>query len=129
MACTATALTAASLEPPLLSLCLDRQPSSRQAIGRAEHLAVHLLPAGQRGATRPVAAGHLDPFAADPGWQPGPFGVPLLDGALAVLLCRAVQQVPAGDHTLVLAEPLALGTEQREARDQAYAAAVGRSDR
>ncbi|MEO3779651.1 flavin reductase family protein [Micromonospora sp. B11E3] len=129
-ACTATSLTAVSLEPPLVSFCLAGQPSSRPAIERAEHLAVHLIPTGQWGATA-TSAGDLAPLAADPGWQPGPFGVPLLDGALAVLLCRAVHQVPAGDHTLVVAEPLALGAGEERyplTRDPAHTTA-GRPDR
>ena len=34
----------------------------------------------------------------------GPSGVPLLDGFLARLVCRAVRQLDAGDHLLVIGE-------------------------
>ena len=83
--------------------------SSWPVLARAEHVAVHLL--GRRAAGgRPVfATSGIDRFAAYPDWTTGPFGVPLLGGVLARLLCRVVHRVPAGDHTLVIAEPLALG--------------------
>ncbi|MGC4807481.1 flavin reductase family protein [Micromonospora sp. DT233] len=128
--CTATSFTSASSDPPLVSFCLDRASSSRPTIERTEHLAVHLLPSGQREAARAFAAEVDRAFvdaaeaarvfaAADagrragrPGWTVGPFGVPLLDAALAVLLCRVVHRVTAGAHTVVIAEPLALGAGQ-----------------
>ncbi|WP_431908330.1 flavin reductase family protein [Micromonospora carbonacea] len=106
---TAASFTAVSLEPPLVSFCLASATVSWPAVARAEHVAVHLFAAGQQGAARALAAGRADRFAAGPGWSPGPFGVPLVDGALAVLLCRVTHRVPAGDHAVVIAAPLALG--------------------
>ncbi|MFF3852858.1 flavin reductase family protein [Micromonospora sp. NPDC002575] len=106
---TATSFTAVSLEPPLVSFSLATASSSWPAAARAEHVAVHLFAAGQQDVARALAAGGVDRFAARPGWSPGPFGVPLVDGALAVLLCRVAHRVPAGDHAVVIATPLALG--------------------
>ncbi|MCX4473607.1 flavin reductase family protein [Micromonospora sp. NBC_01655] len=107
---TATSFTSVSLEPPLVSFCLARASSSWPTIQRAEHVAVHLLAAGQQQVARTFATSGIDRFAAHPGWTVGPFGVPLVDGALAALLCRVVHRVTAGDHTIVIAEPLALGS-------------------
>lgn len=45
-------------------------------------------------------------FAAPTRWHIGPHGVPIVDGALAVLVCRVAERVTAGDHTIVLAEPV-----------------------
>ncbi|MEV4489647.1 flavin reductase family protein [Micromonospora coxensis] len=106
---TATSFTSVSLDPPLVSFCLGDASSSAPVLARAEHVAVHLLAADQREAARIFATSGVDRFAAYRGWTVGPFGVPLLDGALARLLCRVVHRVPAGDHTLVIVEPLALG--------------------
>ncbi|MCM0678756.1 flavin reductase family protein [Micromonospora phytophila] len=106
---TATSFTSVSLDPPLVSFCLGVASSSWPVLARAEHVAVHLLGAGQRDAARVFATSGIDRFAAYPHWAPGPFGVPLLTGVLARLLCRVVHRVPAGDHTLVIAEPLVLG--------------------
>ncbi|MEU4775160.1 flavin reductase family protein [Micromonospora sp. NPDC023644] len=106
---TATSFTSVSLDPPLVSFCLGTASSSWPVFARAEHVAVHLLGAHQREAARVFATGGIDRFAAYPHWAPGPFGVPLLSGVLARLLCRVAHRVPAGDHTLFVAEPLALG--------------------
>ncbi|MFG3599932.1 flavin reductase family protein [Micromonospora chersina] len=106
---TATSFTSVSLDPPLVSFCLGRESSSWPTVERAEHVAVHLLASGQQEVARIFATSGIDRFAAHPGWAAGPFGVPLIGDALAVLLCRVVRRIEAGDHTLVLAEPLALG--------------------
>ncbi|WP_328338523.1 flavin reductase family protein [Micromonospora sp. NBC_00421] len=106
---TATSFTSVSLDPPLVSFCLGVTSSSWPVLDRAEHVGVHLLGAGQTGVARIFATSGIDRFAAHRAWTPGPFGVPLLDGVLVRLLCRVVHRVPAGDHTLVIAEPLALG--------------------
>ncbi|GIJ13099.1 flavin reductase family protein [Micromonospora andamanensis] len=105
---TATSFTSVSLDPPLVSFCLGVDSSSWTVLARAEHVAVHLLAADQTEAARVFATNGIDRFAAYPGWTPGPFGVPLLGGVLASLLCRVVHRVPAGDHNVVIAEPLAL---------------------
>ncbi|MGC5050929.1 flavin reductase family protein [Micromonospora sp. DT48] len=106
---TATSFTSVSLDPPLVSFCLDVSSSSWPVLARAEHVAVHLLAANQTEAARVFATSGIDRFAAYPGWTSGPFGVPLLSGVLARLLCRVTHRVPAGDHSVVIAEPLALG--------------------
>ncbi|MEU5550303.1 MULTISPECIES: flavin reductase family protein [unclassified Micromonospora] len=105
---TATSFTSVSLDPPLVSFCLGATSSSSPVLDRAEHVAVHLLAANQTEAARIFAAKGVDRFAAYPYWEAGPFGLPLLTGVLARLLCRVVHRVPAGDHSLVIAEPLAL---------------------
>ncbi|MEH1164386.1 flavin reductase family protein [Micromonospora sp. CPCC 205539] len=106
---TATSFTSVSLDPPLVSFCLGTDSSSWPVLARAEHVAVHLLAAGQQDAARIFATSGIDRFAAFPDWTAGPFGVPLLRGVLARLFCRVVHRIPAGDHTVMIAEPLALG--------------------
>ncbi|MEO3781291.1 flavin reductase family protein [Micromonospora sp. B11E3] len=103
---TATSFTSVSLRPPLVSFCLARSSSSWPTAARARHVAVHLLGEDQQDIARTFATSGIDRFAAHPGWRYGPYGVPLLDEPVARLLCRVTQRVPAGDHTIVLAEPL-----------------------
>jgi flavin reductase (DIM6/NTAB) family NADH-FMN oxidoreductase RutF len=73
-----------------------------------EHLAVHVLDAGQADVARIFATGAIDRFAAV-GWRPGPYGVPLLDETLGWLVGRVVARLAAGDHAIVLAEPVTVG--------------------
>jgi flavin reductase (DIM6/NTAB) family NADH-FMN oxidoreductase RutF len=103
---TATSFTSVSLSPPLVSFCLSREASAFPTVARAGHVAVHLLAEDQREVARTFATSHIDRFAHPTAWRPGPYGVPLLDGALAWLVCQVVEQVPAGDHAIVLAEPV-----------------------
>jgi flavin reductase (DIM6/NTAB) family NADH-FMN oxidoreductase RutF len=103
---TATSFTSVSLRPPLVSFCLARGSSSWQGIACAGHVGVHLLAADQQEVARTFATSGIDRFAAYAGWRVGPYGVPLLDGPVAWLLCRVTRRLPAGDHVIVLAEPL-----------------------
>ena len=102
---TATSFTSVSLDPPLVSFCLDRNASSWPAVAVASHIAVHVLAEHQEHLARTFATSGVDRFAATR-WRPGPFDVPLLDGAQAVLVCRIADRVAAGDHAIVLAEPV-----------------------
>ncbi|HYN94747.1 MAG TPA: flavin reductase family protein [Pilimelia sp.] len=106
---TATSFTSVSLHPPLVSFCLARASSSWPTVRRAGHVAVHLLAEGQQEVARTFATSGIDRFAEHGDWRPGPHGVPVLDGALAWLVCRVTQRVDAGDHAIVLAEPLVAG--------------------
>lgn len=103
---TATSFTSVSLRPPLVSFCLDRGSSSWPTLERAAHVGVHLLGEDQHEVARTFATSGIDRFAAHTGWRYGPHGVPLLDSAVAWLLCRVTERVTAGDHAIVLAEPL-----------------------
>jgi flavin reductase (DIM6/NTAB) family NADH-FMN oxidoreductase RutF len=104
---TATSFTSVSLRPPLVSFCLDRSSSSWPAVSTAGHVAVHVLTDAQEELARTFAAHGVDRFAAPTRWRNGRHGVPLLADVLAVLICRVVERVLAGDHTIVLAEPVA----------------------
>ncbi|GGJ78809.1 flavin oxidoreductase [Pilimelia anulata] len=103
---TATSFTSVSLRPPIVSFCLSRYSSSWPTVRRAEYVAVHLLAAGQQAVAQRFATSGIDRFADRTAWRPGPHGVPLLDGASAWLLCLVTDRVRAGDHAVVLAEPL-----------------------
>ncbi len=103
---TATSFTSVSLAPPLVSFCLGRSSSSWPAVSTARHVAVHLRSHRQQDLARTFATSGIDRFAAPTAWRVGPHGVPVLDGTLAWLVCRVVRRVPAGDHAVVLVEPL-----------------------
>ena len=103
---TATSFTSVSLHPPLVSFCLDRRSSSWPTVEAAGHVGVHVLADAQEHVARQFATSGIDRFAAPTSWRPGPHDVPVLDGTLAVLVCRVVERVPAGDHAIVLAEPV-----------------------
>lgn len=103
---TATSFTSVSLDPPLVSFCLNRGASSWPAVSVASHVAVHVLAEQQEQLARTFATSGVDRFAAPTSWRIGPFGLPLLDDVQATLVCRIAERVSAGDHSIVLAEPI-----------------------
>jgi flavin reductase (DIM6/NTAB) family NADH-FMN oxidoreductase RutF len=103
---TATSFTSVSLDPMLVSFCLARSASAAPTVVHASHVAVHLLSHRQQALARRFATSGVDRFAAPTSWRPGPHGVPILDGTVAWLVARVVARPVAGDHVVVLAEPL-----------------------
>ena len=103
---TATTFTPVSMRPPLVSFCLHRASSSWPTFETAAYVAVHLLKAGQADVAKTFATPGIDRFAVT-AWRPGPYNLPILDEALAWLACRVAKRIAAGDHTIVLAAPMA----------------------
>jgi flavin reductase (DIM6/NTAB) family NADH-FMN oxidoreductase RutF len=106
---TATSFTSVSLDPPLVSFSVARSASAWPAVQSAAVVAVHVLTSEQERVARVFARPGADRFAdyaAVGTWHPGPEGVPILDGVLAVLICRVVNHVEAGDHVIVIASPV-----------------------
>jgi len=102
---TATSFTSVSLHPPLVSFCVDRSSSSWPAIRAARHVGIHLLSQRQEDVARRFAARGVDRFDGVE-WHRGPHGVALLADPLVWLVCRVAGRVDAGDHTIVLSEPV-----------------------
>lgn len=116
---TATSLASASADPPVVSFGISTGASSWPVISRADHVGIHILGERQRELAATFARSGADRFAAPTRWREGPERVPLLDGVLAWLVCRVIARVPAGDHRIVLAEPLA-GDPTRPGRPLLY---------
>ncbi len=65
---------------------------------------VHILAAGQEALSGLFASGAADKFSGTPHARTGPGGAPVLEGCLAVLECRLVERIPAGDHIIMVGE-------------------------
>ncbi|GGW95630.1 flavin reductase family protein [Streptomyces noursei] len=103
---TATSLTSVAAEPPLLSFGIGTGASSWPTVSEAGHIGVHILGEHQQELAATFARSGADRFGPATSWRTGPEGVPLLDGVLAWLVCRVVARIPAGDHRIVLAQPV-----------------------
>ncbi|GAA4929861.1 flavin reductase family protein [Streptomyces coeruleoprunus] len=117
---TATSLTSVSAEPPLVSFGIGTSSSSWPVVSGAAYVGVHVLADDQEELAATFARSGADRFAAPTRWYPGPEGVPVLDGALAWLVCRVVARVPAGDHRVVVAEVVAGDPAARPGRPLLY---------
>jgi flavin reductase (DIM6/NTAB) family NADH-FMN oxidoreductase RutF len=102
---TVNAFMSVSLEPPLVAVGIDRNAKSHAALLATDRFGISVLGLDQQGLS--------DQFAGRPvPQQPDPFvmldGFPVVDGALAQLVCRRWRQVEAGDHTIFVGEIEAL---------------------
>lgn len=102
---TVNAFSSVSLEPPLVMVALDRRRFITPMVRSAGRYAVNVLGADQQAlsdcfAHAPVSPGREAFCGAS--WQPGPTGLPLIDGAIATLECTIVETFSAGDHDLFI---------------------------
>ncbi|MEU7156346.1 flavin reductase family protein [Streptomyces chrestomyceticus] len=117
---TATSVTSVAADPPLVSFGISTGSSSWATVSEAGYVGVHILGEHQRELAATFARSGADRFAAPTSWRPGPYGVPLLDGVLAWLVCEVMARVPAGDHRIVLGQVV-------EGDPEGYAGTAGRS--
>ncbi len=106
---TANSLASVSLEPPLLSACIDHQAELHDALLAAPVFVVNILSARQEALSRRFAADHTDRFDGV-GYRDSPGGQPILDGALAWIECAHFASYPGGDHSILVGRVLHGGT-------------------
>ncbi|PSL00188.1 flavin reductase (DIM6/NTAB) family NADH-FMN oxidoreductase RutF [Murinocardiopsis flavida] len=99
---TATSFTSVSLDPPLVSFYINAASGSWPGIRDARSFAVNVLADDQSGAAARFAARNTDRFAPPTRWHRGADGLPLLDGAVAHVLCCRHDILAVGDHWLVV---------------------------
>ena len=97
---TVNSFTSLSLEPPLVLWCLRRVSASRQVFETESHFAVNVLGWDQDEIARRFSGPEGNRFRGV-SWQPGPHGVPILDGTVACLVCRRESTLPGGDHLIM----------------------------
>jgi flavin reductase (DIM6/NTAB) family NADH-FMN oxidoreductase RutF len=98
---TANSLASVSLQPPLISVCVDREAEMHDVILEAREFVVNVLGSPQEALARRFSDEHEDRFDGV-GYHLSPEGLILLDGALAHVVCECHATYPAGDHTIVL---------------------------
>jgi flavin reductase (DIM6/NTAB) family NADH-FMN oxidoreductase RutF len=110
---TANSLASVSLDPSLISVCVDRESEMHDVILQAQEFVVNVLAGDQEALARRFADKHEDRFDGI-GYRLSPEGLILLDGVLAHLRCRRHAEYPGGDHTIVVGH--LIGGETREGR-------------
>jgi flavin reductase (DIM6/NTAB) family NADH-FMN oxidoreductase RutF len=97
---TTNAVTSLSLDPVLLLVCLDNDSRTLPVVRDSGRFAVNVLRAGQRELAEVFASKRVprEKFAA--ATHTVAHGVPVLDGALAWLVCELRELLPRGDHTI-----------------------------
>ena len=114
---TVSSFTSLSLDPPLILFCVDQRLSTHEALLAAGKFAVNILASDQEHLSRQFASREIDKFKGV-AHQAGVLGVPLLDGAIAVIECQLHSTLPGGDHTILIGEVVA--TQIREGEPLLY---------
>lgn len=105
--CTLNALSSLSLDPPTLIVCLGEQTRTLAAVRQTGRFAVNVLAAGQADVSRTFADRSLSTaarFAAVP--HAVRFGVPVIDGCVATVICDVLEERPLCDHVVVVGRAL-----------------------
>lgn len=111
---TVNSFTSVSLEPPLVLVCLDHASASHDPLLSSGTFSVNVLARDQEVLARRFAsepsAGRFEGLA----WTPHG-GAPVLEGAVAWLVCGIEATHAAGDHTIVVGRVTALHRGEGEA--------------
>ncbi|MFD0205770.1 MULTISPECIES: flavin reductase family protein [Saccharothrix] len=98
---TGSAFCSASLDPPLVLVCLAKTATTHEAFRSADRYLVNVLGEHQTDVALRFARSGVDRFSADD-MVPCELGLPGLLTAAARLACSVHQLVDAGDHTILI---------------------------
>lgn len=98
---TVNSLSSVSLDPPLVSICVDREADMHAALTGAPGYVVNILRSDQEAVSRRFAEDRPDRFDGV-GYGLSSDGHPILDGVLAHLECTGHASIDAGDHSIFL---------------------------
>ncbi len=98
---TVNSFASVSLQPLLVSICLDNRLPIIQLLGKGRTFGVSILTEDQEEVSAYFArrGGHYKPR-----FRNGKTGVPLVEDTIAILECEVVAVYPGGDHTICLGE-------------------------
>jgi flavin reductase (DIM6/NTAB) family NADH-FMN oxidoreductase RutF len=97
----ASSFTSVSIEPPLVSVCMQNSSNTWRKLASLARLGLSFLNAEHEIASRQLAAKTGDRFAGID-WQPNANGAVFIAGASVWLECSIHQQIAASDHEIVL---------------------------
>ena len=100
---TVSSFASVSLKPPLVLICIDKTLNTHTAIVESSQFAVNILEQRQEHLSRRFATSENDKFTGV-AWHTGRFGLPVLEGALAVIECQLRDTFAGGDHSIFVGE-------------------------
>jgi len=108
--------TQISISPPRFLVGLSGKNHTYRVAQRAEHLAVHFVPADGEEIAELFGSetgDEVDKFARC-AWHEGPAGLPILDDLPNWFAGRIRERIPAGDHDALILDPIAAEREAEE---------------
>ena len=100
---TATSLASLAAVPPLATFNMAQIASAWPAMVVGNRVAIHMLSPRTRAVAERMAADNRVRFEGDH-WHPGPFGLPIIDGATAFIVGRILEVHPVHRNAVVVVE-------------------------
>ncbi|MBA4863596.1 flavin reductase family protein [Streptomyces sp. PSKA54] len=97
----ASSFTCVSLDPGLVSMCVQNSSATWPRLRRTRRLGISVLAEHHTDACRALSLTTGNRFAGV-GWSAGPGGAVFVHDAVAWLECSIQGEVPAGDHAIAL---------------------------
>ncbi|UIX29186.1 flavin reductase family protein [Streptomyces sp. GQFP] len=97
----ASSFTSVSLAPPLVSVCVAHTSTTWPTLAALPRIGVSVLAEGHTGEVSALASKKGDRFA-DVSWEAAESGAVFVHGSTLWLECEVHDQLPAGDHDVVL---------------------------
>ncbi|MGE0218431.1 flavin reductase family protein [Mycolicibacterium sp.] len=107
----ATSFIPVSMEPALVSICVQHTSTTWPRLSREYGLGISVLAEGQAQLSRQLAAKNVDRFTGL-AWFAGDSSAVFLAGAAAWLDCRISTSIAAGDHDVVLMEVIGAADDE-----------------
>ncbi len=111
---TANAFSSLSLDPPLVLVCVDNKATFLGVIREAKKFAINFLAEDQKAASDWFAGKGRDAEDqfADIAHENGENGAPVLTGTIASLECELHEDIPGGDHAIILGRVTRIVTDE-----------------
>lgn len=105
----ANSFTSVSLDPPLVLVCFDRESRTLPVVRESRRFAVNVLRAGDEDLARTFASKRVATAKFEAVTHTVDHGVPVLDCALAWVVCDLQALHPGGDHEIGVGAVTAMG--------------------
>lgn len=116
---TVNSLTSVSLDPPLISFCLDKKAHLFPILSKTKFFAVNILSEDQVDISQHFANYHKYP-APPRMWGKPQNDCPLLKNSLGWMACRKTATYKGGDHVILLGEVTRLYKNPRSPNPLVY---------
>ncbi|MBT8198376.1 MAG: flavin reductase family protein [Acidimicrobiia bacterium] len=101
---TVSAFSSVSMDPPLVLVCLTRGKPTTDLIEGSRRFVVNILAADQQTVSDQFAYLDAEERLFSVAYEQDDTGLPVLDGAVAHLVCRVQRTEEAGDHLIFIGE-------------------------
>lgn len=107
---TANSFVSVSLEPALVSFCLDKKAFSLSKFSKSNHFVVNILSDQQADLATKFAKSGIDKFT-NVSYSLNEHQIPKIENSISILECKKYNQIECGDHVIFIGEVEKLETD------------------